>query len=77
VFLIDCRSRKGQSGSPVIAYRNGVWTAYDDNTSGVPNGPQFRFLGVYSGRIHSESDLGMVWKPRAIAETARMIAPVA
>jgi hypothetical protein len=31
-------------------------------------GQQERFVGVYSGRINSESDLGIVWKKRALME---------
>ena len=33
-------------------------------------GPEIRsrFLGVYSGRINAESDIGVVWKASAIAE---------
>ena len=28
-----------------------------------------KFLGMYSGRINSESDIGLVWKPKAILDT--------
>lgn len=66
MFLVDCRTRKGQSGSAVIFN--------DDN--GIPVGggranigKTFTILlGIYSGRINSESDLGMVWKATAIKE---------
>lgn len=68
VFLIDCRSRQGQSGSAVIAHRAGGMVAMADGGSAVFDGPVFRFLGIYSGRINPESDLGMVWKRSAIAE---------
>jgi hypothetical protein len=30
--------------------------------------PRFRLLGVYSGRINPESDIGMVWKTSAVRE---------
>jgi hypothetical protein len=68
VMLIDCRARQGQSGSAVIAYRaNGV----------VPgklySGPVSRFLGIYSGRINEQSDLGFVWKASAIQELVNAI----
>ena len=73
VFLIDCRSRKGQSGSAVIAHRN-------DGTYSDSHGNQIlagkvatKFLGIYSGRINDESDLGMVWKSSAIAELLQSI----
>jgi hypothetical protein len=51
LFLIDARTRSGQSGSPVIAHST--------------------LLGIYSGRINAESDLGKVWKTSAILELVR------
>lgn len=67
VFLIDCRSRPGQSGSPVIRHRGRNGTVSHDN--GVEEiTPVSDFLGIYSGRIHPDSDLGTVWKAYAIAE---------
>lgn len=68
LFLIDCRARKGQSGSPVIAPRNGGMLTMENGDSIVFNGPVMRFLGIYSGRINEESDLGLVWKASAIRE---------
>lgn len=68
VFLIDCRSRQGQSGSSVIAYRSGGMVAMADGSASAFSGPVWRFLGIYSGRINAESDLGIVWKASAIAE---------
>lgn len=68
VFLIDCRSRPGQSGSAVIAHRNGGSVAMEDGSTSIFGGPVTRFLGIYSGRINQESDLGMVWKAAAIRE---------
>ncbi len=67
-FLIDCRSRQGQSGSAVIAHRGGGMVAMAGGGSSVFSGPVTRFLGIYSGRINAESDLGIVWKASAIAE---------
>ena len=68
VFLVDCRSRQGQSGSAVIAYRSGGMVAMEDGGSAAFDGPVTRFLGIYSGRINLESDLGVVWKASAIRE---------
>ena len=65
VFLIDCRSRGGQSGSPVFAVRSG---SYSTSTAALVAGSTSVFLGVYSGRINIESDLGKVWKRRAVRE---------
>jgi hypothetical protein len=66
VSLIDCRSRQGQSGSPVIAFRRGGASFVNGSTS--LGGTFSRLLGVYSGRINKESDLGMVWKVSAVAD---------
>ena len=68
IQLIDCRTRQGQSGSPVIAHRNGGMVALEGGSSAAYNGPVFRFLGIYSGRINKESDLGIVWKASAIQQ---------
>ena len=68
VFLIDCRARQGQSGSAVIAHRSGGMVTLEDGSSAVYNGSVTRFLGIYSGRINIESDLGIVWKVDAIRE---------
>ena len=67
VFLIDCRSRKGQSGSPVIQYRTSGGFAVHDGSDNV-DASSGTLLGIYSGRINEHSDLGIVWKTYAIAE---------
>lgn len=67
VFLIDCRSRQGQSGSAVIAHRTGGAVATEQGVV-VGGGVMTRFLGIYSGRINAESDLGFVWKAAAIQQ---------
>ena len=67
IFLIDCRTRPGQSGSPVITYRSNGGIFTHDNGFTVP-APTMRLLGIYSGRINKESDIGIVWKAYAIAE---------
>lgn len=67
-FLIDCRSRQGQSGSPVVAHRSGGAVALEGGSTAFFNNPITNLLGVYSGRINSESDLGVVWKTNVVAE---------
>jgi hypothetical protein len=67
IQLIDCRARQGQSGSPVVAYRTGPVVMVDGLTYQY-DVPVARFIGIYSGRINSESDLGIVWKAEAIAQ---------
>ena len=64
IFLIDCRSRPGQSGSPVILHhgcRNVVAEAKESEIIS-------ELLGIYSGRINEGSDLGVVWKTSAIID---------
>ncbi|WP_222617024.1 trypsin-like peptidase domain-containing protein [Mitsuaria sp. TWR114] len=74
VMLVDCRSRPGQSGSPVIAHRSaGSQVAMENGDSVVFNGNAVRFLGIYSGRIHADSDIGMVWKASSIAQLLKAL----
>ncbi len=72
-FLIDCRARPGQSGSAVIAHRSGGMIAMEDGGSTAFGGPVTKFLGIYSGRINAQSDLGIVWKAAAIKELSDSI----
>lgn len=69
-FLIDCRTRQGQSGSPVIAYRAGGHRHIKDGrvVSTLSAGVVWEFLGIYSGRVNSESDLGRVWHVSAVKQ---------
>ncbi len=65
-FLIDCRARPGQSGSLVIArFLPGDIVDYKGNMYRAQK-EMVHFLGIYSGRINSESDLGIVWKMDAL-----------
>lgn len=68
LMLIDARTREGQSGSPVILYVNGGMAAMADGSSAAFSGPLLNLLGVYSGRINAESDIGLVWKAEAVRE---------
>ena len=60
-LLVDTASRPGMSGAPVI------WRTY-----GAHIGPNTKFVGVYSGRLHTkdplEIQLGIVWPPHWIEE---------
>lgn len=67
LFLIDARTRPGQSGSPVIAYSPGPPTSLIGAVS-MSAAPVERFVGVYSGRLNDQSDIGRVWKRRALVE---------
>jgi hypothetical protein len=64
-FLIDSRTRQGQSGAPVVFYADETMNyVAEDGT--VRRGPAWGLLGVYSGRLHEDSDIGVVWKRSVI-----------
>jgi hypothetical protein len=67
-LLIDCRSRPGQSGSPVVAFRAAGAVPLANGNTSIFTGPIWEFLGIYSGRIRGDSDLGVVWKAQALQE---------
>jgi hypothetical protein len=71
--LIDCRSRPGQSGSPVLLFRSGGGVPMEDGGTAIFGGQVSRFIGIYSGRINAESDLGIVWKTSAIAQLVQTL----
>ncbi|MBL4601526.1 MAG: trypsin-like peptidase domain-containing protein [Emcibacteraceae bacterium] len=68
-FLIDCSTREGMSGAPVIARQFGFYLRQDGEVSLKP-GIHSRFLGIYSGRYTgndlAEMQLGIVWKEEHI-----------
>lgn len=68
IMYVDCRSRQGQSGSPVLAYRWGGTVQMRDGSTAMIPGEFSRLMGIYSGRINNDSDLGIVWKTSAISE---------
>ena len=67
IFLIDCRSRQGQSGSAVIAHRTRDAVSTEHGVI-IDGRIKTKFLGIYSGRVNAESDLGFVWKAAAIQQ---------
>lgn len=78
VFLIDCRARQGQSGSAVIAYRSDGYRKYEGDgiVSILTSRKVWEFLGIYSGRVNAESDLGRVWHVSAVEEVLAAAAAV-
>lgn len=72
IFLIDCRTRQGQSGSAVVFHRN-AGSFSSSKGLVLSKGPTTVLLGIYSGRIRPDSDLGMVWKKQAIKELLQFI----
>ncbi len=68
VFLVDCRSRPGQSGSPVFAHFRAGAVVEHEGQSWQAKRPMSYFVGVYSGRLRADSDLGLVWKRSCVEE---------
>jgi hypothetical protein len=73
LFLVDARTRPGSSGSPVLVYRHQGAVMFDDHRLRQLAYPVEYFVGVYSGRVHVESDLGIVWKNSAVAALLRSV----
>jgi hypothetical protein len=66
-FLIDCRARPGQSGSPAV-FTASEFASYRHASGRIATGPLQEFIGIYSGRLHKDSDIGVVWKRDAVRE---------
>lgn len=66
-FLIDARTRAGQSGSPVVFYADQKML-YLSQSGELTYGPAWGLVGIYTGRLHEDSDLGVVWKKSALQE---------
>jgi hypothetical protein len=71
-WLLDCRTRSGQSGSPVSAVRPAGNVIYEGGGMNM-GGDHSQFMGIYSGRINDKSDIGIVWRADAIAELVASI----
>lgn len=62
-FLIDSRTSKGMSGSPVFARAFGP-AAYGDGSLKLDNILASEFMGIYSGRLYDDENnasVGLVW----------------
>jgi hypothetical protein len=69
VFLIDATTRGGMSGSPVVLRLSGNYTTRSGERI-LSGDTRTLFLGIYSGRIQRDSEIGMVWRPVVINEIA-------
>lgn len=66
-FLIDITSRKGMSGAPIVYQSSGPFGQWQGEQA-INALTQRKFLGVYSGRIGSNSEIARGWPARAIEE---------
>ncbi len=69
-FLIDSRTREGQSGSPVVIYKRNGWITLEDGRPYMIHNTLTHLVGVYSGRLNKDSDLGTVWNASTVEEIA-------
>ena len=67
IFLIDATTRGGMSGSPVFLRSGGPYKSKSGNTI-LSTCSITKFLGVYSGRLPGDTEIGRVWKPHIIEE---------
>jgi hypothetical protein len=51
LFLVDARSRSGQSGSPVVTVRQPLALTNETGSWEVAVGPRWELVGVYTGRV--------------------------
>jgi len=72
-FLIDCRTRKGQSGSLVLTKYNIGDIAIHKKKYHIAKQESMQYLGIYSGRINNDSDLGIVWKMEVVRDIIKKI----
>ena len=67
-FLIDATTRAGMSGSPVVLRLLGGYHTKSGALMMGASSPRTKLLGLYSGRIHGDAELGRVWRPYLITE---------
>lgn len=71
LFLIDATTRGGMSGSPVVLRLSGGYKMKSGGSIIGSSGTATLFLGVYSGRISDDAEIGRVWRPYLIEEILR------
>ncbi len=72
LWLIDARTRPGNSGAPVLRHRLPATPVIrNDNLPAITRGSDSDLVGVYSGRTSDESDLGFVWHIDEVDEICR------
>lgn len=65
-FLIDATTRSGMSGSPVVMRLDSY--SKSDGSQILAGGISTKFMGIYAGRIHEDSEIGRVWRPFVLFE---------
>lgn len=67
IFLVDASTREGMSGSPVYCISKGQTVIGNNIAIGLSEAP-INFLGIYSGRIGNDIEIGRVFKPSCLHE---------
>jgi hypothetical protein len=67
-FLIDAKTREGQSGAPVIVHNPSPLGVDLDGKVQQLGGAVTQLIGVYSGRVNLSEDIGFVWRAQAIVD---------
>lgn len=69
-FLVDSRTAEGMSGSPVFFYLppHVVIKDKEEGFAFFTTEASMQFVGIYSGRVTTATDLGYVWLYEAILE---------
>ena len=83
-IYVDCRTNRGSSGSPVFLMVIGSSAPVDSDPVGKSaimrarfgEGTEFvtfstvvhRFIGIYSGRVDANADIGLVWRHQVIED---------
>ena len=65
-FLIDATTRSGMSGSPVVLRLDNYQMS--NGSQVLAGGVKTKFMGIYAGRIHDDSEIGRVWRPFVLTE---------
>lgn len=65
-FLIDATTRSGMSGAPVVMRMDNYTKS--DGSQIIAGGIATKFMGVYAGRVHDQSEIGRVWRPFVVSE---------
>lgn len=80
VMLVNCTSRSGMSGSPVIIHKSSGLAEIDGFGTKSIHEPTWEFIGVYSGRVATpempsceSSELGRIWKAEIVYELVNSI----
>jgi hypothetical protein len=66
-FLVDARTREGMSGALVLHRTSGASFSKPGGWLGVDGSVSY-VMGIYSGRLAIESDIGIVWHWEVIQE---------